>query len=928
VDNHPQSIGQISNLYADLGNKFQSLGNNMVSDASSLNDAMDPEPSDQVFGCYLNCLGELADNLGLPRTTANPFRSEAISYTHRLTNPFPIDEGNHNGLVGDLNPLVNAAALQAGFTPDAQLFPSGLIDYTPLLEVDQRGVKRDAQPDIGAYEERYTTVQVPDTLFLCPYSDTVALKGDIAIVDSTGGAFLPGENQTLILEIPFGFEFVPDRGGTVGPDPIGQAHLGDLEITDVQITQSLILITYDKSSAAAPGGFVIRNLWATAWLEDTVDSILRIGGSARQIGNEEEQKGLGTLQSGPGPRPSLDSDIIYDPACAGDPATLAFQEGEPFFGVENNYWRWNIGGLELTDPDAVDVVFPVGGNYTFSLQVGPDEACSRLIEKTVSALALLDVTEILDSIYFQDFEVDSSWFWSENESLNPSWQWDTPNGFAITQAFSGTKAWVTNRNFDFFTQLAGYFDDERSYLNSPCFDLQGMEKPRLSFMLNTDIEDYYDGLSMQYKRDDGSWELLGGDPRATDPFSTIYGYNWYNLGGIISDPGDQGLGWTGTSGGWFERSIVLDDIIRKEIVQDKTVKLDTAQTIRFRLAFASDFIFSQEGVGFDDFRIERRKEKILIENFGLERQSQKEVLNYYSLNDLTQTIGDTVLRDTLFFKKDLVILNFPTRDTRYDLDVRGLEYGIQGNDQIVAEGRNFFAAGDTVDPVIGRQTLAKPSFFAVSLNEAEAKINVIPKAFFPDGLQVYVVISEERSNPDSVFAYLDAVNMIPSPAGNYFTKAEVDEKALGNLPLTVSVNQNDALIPIPAGDIQDIDKARIVLIIQDPLSREVYHTEVLNAIPQAISGNREGVLPEPNRTFKIYPNPAKDFVQVALDHRPETPYRWRLLDMSGRTARQGLLKPDLFLQTIRLDQLAAGVYQLQLEMPGREVVRKKITVFR
>lgn len=115
--------------------------------------------------------------------------------------------------------------------------------------------------------------------------------------------------------------------------------------------------------------------------------------------------------------------------------------------------------------------------------------------------------------YKEDFEADDGFWFADG--INNSWQYGSPNATKLNNAASGNKAWVTN--------LTGWYNDnEQSYLYSPCFDLTGMETPKLSFKLSLDIENcgeiLCDAAYMEYSTDGERWEILG---------EYNSGVNWY-----------------------------------------------------------------------------------------------------------------------------------------------------------------------------------------------------------------------------------------------------------------------------------------------------------------------------------------------------------------------------------------------------------------
>jgi len=179
--------------------------------------------------------------------------------------------------------------------------------------------------------------------------------------------------------------------------------------------------------------------------------------------------------------------------------------------------------------------------------------------------------------YEQDFE-SSADFWRVDGS-NSSFEYGIPLGSIIHTAASGTRAWITNLDGD-------YFNDEDAYLMGPCFDFTGIDYPVFECQLYLNTESGDDGINLEYSMDNGqSWSRVGnlGDGDA-------YGWNWYNSDVISSL--DGGHGWTHTMDPWHLARILLDTTIFRN-----------APSVKFRFHFSSDASGTLEGTGIDDIRI-------------------------------------------------------------------------------------------------------------------------------------------------------------------------------------------------------------------------------------------------------------------------------------------------------------------------------------
>lgn len=185
--------------------------------------------------------------------------------------------------------------------------------------------------------------------------------------------------------------------------------------------------------------------------------------------------------------------------------------------------------------------------------------------------------------YFQNFETgNGGWLPSGNIS---SWALGTPSGQVINSAASGVNAYMTGLS-------SNYFNNELSFVTSPCLNLTGLTNPRIEMKIWWDSEFSWDGAQLQSSTDGGNtWTTVGafGDPD-----------NWYNDNTVngLQSIGNQD-GWSGAigsfvpsgSGGWVTAKRNLTGL--------------AGQTnARLRIVFGSDVSANNfDGFAFDDIFI-------------------------------------------------------------------------------------------------------------------------------------------------------------------------------------------------------------------------------------------------------------------------------------------------------------------------------------
>ena len=111
----------------------------------------------------------------------------------------------------------------------------------------------------------------------------------------------------------------------------------------------------------------------------------------------------------------------------------------------------------------------------------------------------------------------------------------------------------------------------------------------------------------------------------------------------------------------------------------------------------------------------------------------------------------------------------------------------------------------------------------------------------------------------------------------------------------------------------------IVLTASSPCGSTDFSTTVSVTQPQDTSTNVPDVALQ---ALLIYPNPAREAVQVELPERNGQPASFQLLDVSGRLVRAGILAPSGQLQ---LNGIPAGLYWLQASV-GQVTYRARLVV--
>ena len=219
---------------------------------------------------------------------------------------------------------------------------------------------------------------------------------------------------------------------------------------------------------------------------------------------------------------------------------------------------------------------------------------SCFLQQTVFAQCTIPINSFP---YNEDFEAnDGSWVTGTSVAVPSDWEWGspvTPVKTVITGAASGTKCWIAGG-----LSKNSYNNGERSWLQSPCFDISSLLNPEISFKVFWETERKYDGAAFEYSTNGGlSFILLG----SINSNSNCSGQNWFNYDPVnfLAGPGWSGnkqstsgscLG-TGGSDGWLTAKHTLASVAG-------------ATGIIFRFTFAAGITCNAyDGFAVDDVHI-------------------------------------------------------------------------------------------------------------------------------------------------------------------------------------------------------------------------------------------------------------------------------------------------------------------------------------
>ena len=250
----------------------------------------------------------------------------------------------------------------------------------------------------------------------------------------------------------------------------------------------------------------------------------------------------------------------------GEPGGVNF----PFDGVYTG-----VVSVDSTEYFTFDATADLRQAGYYELKVWTKLEGDEVVSNDTLTTTIVSLPRITEYPYRQDFEAGIGFWLPRQGGRGPvSWERAQPRAPRIDRAGSGEFAYVTNAR-------GPYNDDERSYLESPCFNFGGFtEDPYLSFLLAVDTEAEFDGLQLEVTTDGGNtWRLV--DRNAT-------GINWYNNARQRMWDGNGGIGDGYT------------------LVGQQLRGLAGREEVRLRFVFTSDGDTRREGVAIDNIRITDR----------------------------------------------------------------------------------------------------------------------------------------------------------------------------------------------------------------------------------------------------------------------------------------------------------------------------------
>jgi hypothetical protein len=539
------------------------------------------------------------------------------------------------------------------------------------------------------------------------------------------------------------------------------------------------------------------------------------------------------------------------------------------------------------------VNYNVDGTDEVELLVTTAAGCTDVIRKPVYVVPSYPAITVNNG-YSQSFDSGADGWIAGGE--NSSWQLGTPNKSVIKGASSGPNAWVTN-----LTSTNN--QDESSWVLSRCFDFSQASKPVFSIDIWSNTPKTVDGAVLQYNEtgnieNDADWKIVG---------TVGEGVNWYDDSGIANSPGNQisgDLGWTGEYGSWQRAIFKLDDYV---IGKPKII---------FRIAFASKQA-TRDGFAFDNIFIGERSRFVLLENFT------NSSVNVSAHNSKFKSLGNS---------SEIVKIQyhtpFPGQDAINDLNksmhnARTAFYGITKSPTMRVDG--ILNANLTLDKLYDVRSLT-PTDLDITINATKVASG---------NVEIETVI-RNTSNQS-----------LPLAGSHIFTtiveKSVTNTDLLGNSGNSEFVFVASQMLPTPTGLTIPSDLAAGATYIAPKIIWEINNGDAIVVSVQSIEGNNKQVYqsgvsltpPQPNLVtgiehiaefIQLYPNPASNSFVIELPTKTDSRLSVHMVDQVGRIVHESAIETGEQSKTINTQELAGGIYIVQIGAGKSGVVRKKMMI--
>lgn len=536
------------------------------------------------------------------------------------------------------------------------------------------------------------------------------------------------------------------------------------------------------------------------------------------------------------------------------------------------------------------------GIYTAKLTVVSRGNCSASLEKEFHVLPKIEVSN--DDPYYEDFEnllnPDGGYV---AFGVNNSWQFGMPDKPGLTGANSGSHAWVTKLD-------TVYYNNEKSYVDFPCFVFNNLDRPYISLNYFTDLQSSFDGAVLQYSINGGrSWDNIG---------ALGEGINWFNQNFLVANPGEQEIrqkfaGWSGQTKQWKNARNILDYISSGD------------ETIRLRIAFATDATnppnTNMAGFAFDDIFIGNRERIVLVEHFSNLNEASAIDAGNNVYGVINNKIKDVVAIEYHTSFPGIDVLN---RDNIADPSARVQFYGVGAVPKTYIDGQETAGLSELQ---VSKNSLYDPScnidLSTETVNGLMSIAATITAAdTIPDDITLKIAIIErvvtvETGEVNYDFQWV-LKKMAPNAAGKTFFRdwlpgdSEIYTTTWNGIPQAYDTSQ-----------------IGVVAFLQNNNTREILNAQFISGSGWTVT-DPVGLHDFTTSNITLYPNPASDL--LFINNTGLETLNWSVSDQMGRSIISGsTFSKDQ--SKVDTSSLPEGIYLFKI-LSKQENITNKIIISR
>jgi hypothetical protein len=586
--------------------------------------------------------------------------------------------------------------------------------------------------------------------------------------------------------------------------------------------------------------------------------------------------------------------------------------------ISSVMWKIFSGDTEIfrTDTNKLSYKFTSDGTFRIVYSVTTVAGCIDSEEKTIT---LSPTHRLSVDPYFEDFE-DTLNGWTSVAAINSpnSWTYGIVDSSTFPKnAASGIRAW--------YTDLPSPEKVENSWVQSPCFNFKEFYRPMVSLDIKRSFQRNRDGAVLQYRIDNSNnWINVG-------TWDDVV-LNWYNSNSIYSPPGvgGQRTGWTADEeltkdDQWIKAAHGLDELIGQQAVQ-------------FRIAFGStgDNVHENDGFAFDNFTIRQRNRLSVLEYFTNANTEDCERTDTLVRNLIEKVPADVI---DIQYHATGALADKINLQNQFLPNNRMTVYGITGLPMALLNGGYDEELGY---PFIYdfSKTPESPNVEDIKLRsftEPDFKLTTIVN-FTPKKLEISTDVEALKNlTCRNIYLYTMVIQRLiedstyegTNGTTKFFNVAREILPDAGGSPLKETWSSGESenytytyektyYFPL-------IDDSSIIIVVflQDDYTREILQAAT---IPEYIyplvidTATSTSEKLEPQTRIFLYPNPAKELINVFFNQIPREAMRFTLYDLSGKKVITEVIEPWQQHYTISLWDLEQGLYIVEIRTKNNKRV--------